>query len=297
MTAPLPSDVGELLSTVSTLSSKLTGREGAVIREHLQQLAAILTRQGPDEELRALAAAELEQLIASLVRLTGLRGPIAKAIRGFEVRKLADGLRTFADYLRAPTSENQAQVEQLVAGLQGSAALQPVPLDELQIDQRVESLAVQSALRHGLKGAEARRAVERMKREMATLVRQLELRAQEEGHRANTANEMEQLLDALIATGNSLGQAIAPERDAIAAAFRRVDLERMANGLRVFAAWVSTPAADAVAHVAGLRAQLVDTLGPPTAADPGRSEADRRADFEREIEIAVDHIFRGTRPS
>ena len=295
MTA-LPSNVDELLATVGALSGKLAGREGNQIREHLQRLAVVLAHPDPggsEAELRARAAVELEQLVAAIVRLTGIGGATARALRGFNLRALADGLRTFVEYLRAPTAENQAQVEQLVAHLQGAPALQPVPLDELRIDARVQSLAIQSALRRGLEGVEAQRAVERMKREMTALVARLEARARHEGERARIASELERLLDQLIGSGNKLGQAIAPERAAIAQAFRRVDLARMSDGMRAFAAWISTPADDAGAHVAALRARLAETLGPPTAGDPLASEAERRADFEREIAAAVEQIFGG----
>ena len=44
----------------------------------------------------------------------------------------------------------------------------------------------------------------------------------------------------------------------------------------------------------GFRAELARVLGPPALGDPGRSEAERRADFERDIRVAVDQIFRGT---
>ena len=295
MTA-LPSNVDALLATVSALSGKLAGREGNQIREHLQRLAVVLAHPDPggsEAELRARAAVELEQLVAAIVRLTGIGGATARALRGFNLRALADGLRAFVEYLRAPTAENQAQVEQLVAQMQGAPALQPVPLDELRIEARVQSLAIQSALRRGLENVEAQRAVERMKREMTALVARLEARARHEGERARIASELERLLDQLIGSGNKLGQAIAPERAAIAQAFRRVDLARMSDGMRAFAAWISTPADDAAAHVAALRARLAETLGPPTAGDPLASEAERRADFEREIAAAVEQIFGG----
>jgi uncharacterized membrane protein YgcG len=133
-----------------------------------------------------------------------------------------------------------------------------------------------------------------MKREMSTLVRQLELRAQQEASRARTAADMERLLGSVVQTGTLLGQALDPERAAILDAFRRVDLVHMAEGLRVLGEWLSTPAPDAAAHVAVLKARLAETLGPPTTGDPGRSEAERRADFEREIKVAVDEIFRGS---
>ena len=80
MTA-LPSNVDELLATVSAMSGKLAGREGNRIREHLQRLAAVLAQSGPEPELRERTAVELEQLIAAIVRLTGMGGPTAKALK------------------------------------------------------------------------------------------------------------------------------------------------------------------------------------------------------------------------
>jgi hypothetical protein len=171
-----------------------------------------------------------------------------------------------------------------------------VPLDELRIHHRVASLAIQSAMRRGLEGDEARRAVDRMKREMAQLVTRLESRAREEAERARSASEIERMLDQLIESGNKLGKAIAPERAAIAQAFRRVALARMSDGMRAFAVWISTPTDDPAAHVAALRDKLADTLGPPTAGDPLASEAERRADFEREIAVAVEQIFGSVGP-
>ncbi len=308
MTAPQQPTFEQLMAELAGLSAKLAGREGQAIRAHLQRLASILAQQGPEPELRAQAATELEQLIGAIAQLGKLgqhgktkRGPSAKAIRDIDLGQLAGGLRTFVTYLRAPTGENQAQVEELVAKLQGAAVLQPVPLDELRrsgaIDGTIEELAVESARRHGLEGAELRHTVERMKQQMSSLMTKLELRAQQEASRARTASEFERLVDAVVQTGTALGQAVAHERAPIVQAFRGVDLAHMAEGLRVFAEWLSTPAGDATAHVATLRARLAETLGPPTAGDPARSEAERRADFEREIKAAVDDIFRSTRPA
>src|SRR5262249_46907467 len=154
-------------------------------------------------------------------------------------------------------------------------------------------LAAESARRHGLSGVELQRVVERMKRQVSTLIKQLELRARDEAQRAKIASEMEKLLDRLIESGRDVGQAVARQRAPIVQAFRSVDLAHMAAGLHVLAAWLSTPADDATAHVAALQAKLSDALGPPTAGDPARSDEERRADFEREITAAIDQIFRG----
>jgi hypothetical protein len=290
-------DLAAVLGMLAALPAQVTGREGKAIRDHVARLGEILGADGPEPELRARAAAELEQLVTAITRLAGRTPPGKRApgpAGGLDLAQLAGGLRTFAEFLRAPTGANQAEVEHMVASLQGSAVPRPVPLDQLDIRGTVEELAVESARRHGLAGVEARRAVERMKREMTTLVRQLELRAQQEASRARTAADMERLLGNVVQTGTALGQALAPECAPILEAFRRVDLLHMAEGLRVFGEWLSTPATDPAAHVAVLRARLTEALGPPTTGDPARSEAERRADFEREIQVAVDQIFRSS---
>ncbi|TMQ05184.1 MAG: hypothetical protein E6J90_49730 [Deltaproteobacteria bacterium] len=303
---PVP-NLAALMAALAQLPAQVTGREGQAIRGHVERLAQVLGAEGPDAELRARAAAELEQLIAAVTRFTAAArtrkaaaaagpggAPGAAPGAAIDLGQLAESLRTFVEFLRAPTQANQAQVEQMVATLEGFAVPRPVPLDELRIDGTVEELAIESARRHGLAGAEARRAVERMKREIAALVRQLEARAQQDASRAQTAAEMERLVDAVVQTGTPLGRALAAERGAVLDAFRRVDLAHMAEGLRVFGAWLSTPAGDVAAHVATFRAELARVLGPPALGDPGRSEAERRADFERDIRVAVDQIFRGT---
>lgn len=301
MTAPAPPSFDELMRTLAELSSALSGSAGGAIRERLQELASVLAAQGPDAELRARAAAALERLIGAVAHLGGLRGTeglsLHRALRGAKVTELVDGLRAFVDFLRAPTGENQAQVENLIADLQGSPVLRPVPLDELQLDSTVEALAIESVRRHGLEGAELQRAVGRMRREMSTLVRQLELRARAEAQRAQTASEMERLLDTLIGSASALGKAVATEREALVQAFRSVDLAHMGAGLRVLGRWLSTASSDPAAHVADLRVRFAEALGPPTAGDPARSEAERRADFERDIRTSVDEIFRTTRPA
>jgi len=297
MTAPGEPDLAAMMAALAELPARLTGRDGQDIRARVERLAGILGAQGPDAELRSRAAAELEQLIAAVARLAaGAKGKkrAAEASGSIDLGQLAGGLRSFVEFLRAPTTANQAQVEQMIATLHGTALPRPVPLDQLNIDAAVEELALESARRHGLAGAEARHAVARMKREMTALVHQLELRAQQEASRATSASDMERLFDRVVDTGTPLGQALAPERAAIIAAFRSVDLAHMAEGLRVFGEWLSRRAPDPAAHVADLRTRLGETLGPPTAGDPARSEAERRHDFERDIQLAVDQIFRGS---
>jgi len=298
MTAPARPMFDELMAALVGLSTKLAGREGSAIREHVQRLANALALGGQDAALRARAASELEQLAGTVAQVgEASRESSAKMIRDMNLGELAGGLRTFAEYLRGPAGATQAQVEELVAKLRCAAVLQPMPLDEPQLDGPIEELVVETARRHGLAGDELHEAVERMKGQIAKLVRELEQRAKQDVSRSRTAAEFERLIGAVVQTGNALGAAVSRERASIIQAFRSVDLVHMAEGLRVFAGWLSTSFDNSITHVAELRAKLVAVLGPPTSGDPARSQAERRADLERQIRDAVDQILLATKPS
>jgi hypothetical protein len=280
----------QLIAALTAGAAQLTGRDGKAIRAHLERLAALLQAPDAGDATRGAAAAELEQLIAVLAKAGARLGP---RLGNIDVRRLADGLRVFAEWLRAPSPEGQARVEGLVAELQGA----PVPLDQLRLGGTIEPLAIEAARRRGLQGAEARHAVERMKREMAGLVSQLEARARDDAGRMRAATEFGKLIDRVLQLDSPLAAELARARGAIEHAFRRVDLAHMAEGLREFAEWLSTPADDAAAHVAALEAKLAEVLGPPTAGDPTAGEAERRAEWEREIKAATDRIFGVREPS
>ncbi|HWU88164.1 MAG TPA: hypothetical protein VN253_12845, partial [Kofleriaceae bacterium] len=227
-TAPLTFE--QLLAALAAGSVQLAGKDGKAIRRHVERLAELLQAPDADGATREAAAAELEQLVAVLARAgAALRAPLG----GIEVGRIADGLRLFADWLRAPTEAGQAKVEQMVAELGGG----PVPLDELRLGGTVEPLAIEAARRQGLEGAEARRAVERMKREMAALVQRLEARARDDAARARSATDFSSLIDRIVQLGPPLGEALAHARGPIEHAFCRVDLAHMAEGLRELAEW------------------------------------------------------------
>jgi hypothetical protein len=136
-----------------------------------------------------------------------------------------------------------------------------------------------------------------MKREMIAFQRQLEARMDVEGRRTSTSLEMQRLLEALVQTGSSLGEALDGARAAIMEAFCRVDLAHMAAGMRAYAQWIPVSIGrDPGAAIAGLRAQLDEALGPATEPDALRGDAERRIDVEREIQEAIDRIFRSGGP-
>jgi len=291
MTASTP-DLGDQLAALRALSSRLAGRDGDELRACIQRITEIAGAVGATAAERAAlparAAAELEHLVAAIGQLAELRGPAAGALRGIDVTPVVDQLRAFAAYLRAPTGETRAKIRALISGLPGGDAdPQPSPRDAW-----IAALARDAARAGGLAEDAVDEVVERATRTLALPVRQLELAAQHDAARASTAARLDPLLDAMIASGSALGPALAAQRAEIAHAFRRVDLGHMAGGLRVLSAWLATPARDTAAHVAALRDQLAEALGPPTLAEPAASDADRRAELEREVTAAVERAVR-----
>lgn len=297
MTAQAPSNLDELLGSLAAIAGKLGGADGSAVREHLQHLATVLAMPGSEAEQRARTADALDRLIGVIAQLVGLRGPAAKALKDFPLPRLADGLSAFVAYLRDPSTERQAAVEQQLSGLPGLPELQPVPLDELPIRARVESLAEAAARRRGLRGAAARREVDRIKREMTALLQQVDREVQDNAGRVRALADMERLLDRMAQLKSPLSQALTGERAALLEAFRRVDLARMAEGLRTFGQWVATPADDPAAHIAALRTQFAAAIGPPTMSEPAQSDTELRAELERRVQVAVDQILLAKEPS
>ena len=293
------------------MTSRLVGPEGDEIRACVHRLVAIAgaaevavtVAPTDDAALQARAGAELEHLVAAIVRLTGRAGSGTEAgievgievgieagtdaLRGIDVASVLDQMRAFAAYLRAPTGETRAKIRQLAAGLPGSGVAPQSPREAW-----IESLAMDAARSRGLAGDELYDVVERAARALALPVRELELAAQQDAARAQTAARLAPLLDAVIASGSAVGPALAEQRSEIAHAFLRVDLAHMATGLRALSAWLATSAPDPVAHVARLRDQLAAALGPPTLFEPAAGDDDRRTRLERAVAAAVDRAVR-----
>jgi hypothetical protein len=299
--------LGAQLAALDAMTSRLVGPEGDEIRACVHRLVAIAgaaevavtVAPADDAALKARAGAELEHLVAAIVRLTGLAGSGTEAgteagneagndaLRGIDVASVLDQMRAFAAYLRAPTGETRAKIRQLAAGLPGSGVAPRSPREAW-----IESLAMDAARSRGLAGDELYEVVERAARALALPVRELELAAQQDAARAQTAARLAPLLDAVIASGSAVGPALAEQRSEIAHAFLRVDLAHVATGLRALSAWLATSAPDPVAHVARLRDQLAAALGPPTLFEPAAGDADRRFRLERAVAAAIDRAVR-----
>jgi hypothetical protein len=284
VSAPKSPTFDELMAALARGSAQLEGAAGKTIRKHVERLGKIL--EAPDAPgLRDQAAAELDQLIRALA---GAGGAVGKAFRGVDAGQLADGLRTFAGWLRSPSKGGEEQVAELMQRLGG-----PVPLSELRVGNQIDLLAIEAARRKGLEGEAARHEIARMKREVQSLMARLERFAQDEASRARTANSFEQLLDRVLGLGTPLSTALRPAREQIVRDYRRVDLAHMAEGLRELAEWLASPHEDPDEHVEAFQKRLVAVLGPATLGDPNAPEAERRAALEAQIQRETDRIFNG----
>lgn len=84
---------------------------------------------------------------------------------------------------------------------------------------------------------------------------------------------------------------LAGQRDEILREFCRASLAGMAAGLREYALWLATWAHDAQDQVGALRTRMWNVMGPQTFVDPRRSDAERRADYERQAQAGVEQIL------
>lgn len=160
--------VTRLVAVLAEVARQLA--DGAAIG-HVARLAARC-----DDTDYAAAAVELEPLIGAVARLaTGtLDGAPPPAI-DLDLGELASGLWAFAAYLRAPTREREAELDQLAATLAAAVAPPPTPR---QLDGRIDELAREAAGRRGLTGDALTAAAARMATQIRALVRRLERQAQ-----------------------------------------------------------------------------------------------------------------------
>jgi hypothetical protein len=126
-------NLDELMEALATVSAKLQGKQGKELDAHVRkvkdsvkQLVQTVKLQEQDILLRQQAAAQVEELLDAVAKISnpagqavaGAREPIAQTFRGVDLAKMADGMRVFAEWLAHPNNANKAQAEQLVAQLQ-----------------------------------------------------------------------------------------------------------------------------------------------------------------------------------
>lgn len=126
-----PLDV--IIEVLARASGEMQGLRGTELRQHIatltaqvEQLAAGIADRVRDEELRAEAAKEAQQLIDTLVRtgtqaaqtLERHREPLARAIQNLDLARVAEGLHLLADWMSNPTPEGEAKAKAMMEHLE-----------------------------------------------------------------------------------------------------------------------------------------------------------------------------------
>ena len=109
--------------------------------------AKLFEVKAKEEQQRKQTTTEVERLLEGIAR-TGTsagetiaqhRDQIAEAFRGVDLSRIADGLQVLSQWLRNPTDDNRAPVQQMIADLQASmdavAGPPDTPIDEERREQ------------------------------------------------------------------------------------------------------------------------------------------------------------------
>jgi hypothetical protein len=89
--------------------------QGAPLPELIARIMRML-QAGDDPAARAEAAREVDELRAAVAQAAPQRAP--GALPGVDLALVADALRVFGDWLRAPTPASEAAAEQAIEDLQ-----------------------------------------------------------------------------------------------------------------------------------------------------------------------------------
>ncbi|HEY0992266.1 MAG TPA: hypothetical protein VGD80_34680 [Kofleriaceae bacterium] len=137
-----------LIEALASMVARAHGFEGPELQRHVsdfkgqvQSLVKMFDIKAREEQQRRHTTSEVERLLEGIAR-TGTaagqtvaqhREQIAQAFRGVDLSRIADGLQVLAQWLRNPTDDNRAPVQQMIADLQAtmdSVAGSPAPIDE-----------------------------------------------------------------------------------------------------------------------------------------------------------------------
>jgi hypothetical protein len=128
-----------LVEAFAKVLAKQQGFEGVELRRHVsdlkgqvQSLVQMFEIKAAEERQRRQTTAEVERLLAGIAQtgtaagraIAAHREIIAQAFDGVDLARIADGLQVLVEWLRNPTDDQSAQVQELIASLQ--AAMGPV---------------------------------------------------------------------------------------------------------------------------------------------------------------------------
>lgn len=165
------------------------------------------------------------------------------------------------------------------------------PLAGAPLDLVIEVLANASGQLKGLQGLDLKKHVNEVVQQVKRLSESIERKVNDEELRKEASAEVERLIDSFTRTGSAASKVIAQNRDAIAKQFQGVSLEKIAEGMRLFADWLQNPNPQSEAQVKALIEQLQVTMGPMVGYDPAREEEERRAQIKADVRKSLDEIF------
>lgn len=166
-----------------------------------------------------------------------------------------------------------------------------IPLDQYPLQALIEAVGKVVARQQGFEGEPLRRHVSGFIGHVQTLMKMFEIKLQEDRQRERSSAEVERLIDGIVRTGTSAGNAIASHRDAIVQAFRGVELAQVSSGVRVLVQWLQNPTAETHQPVQQLLENLQSVLGTITNApspDGGDPNIER---MHREMRASLIQMF------
>jgi hypothetical protein len=143
-----------LVEALATVVAKQQGFQGTELRRHIsdlkgqvQSLVQLFQIKAKEELARQQTSAELEQLLEGIARsgtavgktVAENRDAISQAFRGVDLARIADGLQVLSEWMRNPTAEKTAPVQEMIANLQSTmgpmAGMIPGAEDEARREQ------------------------------------------------------------------------------------------------------------------------------------------------------------------
>jgi uncharacterized protein YoxC len=161
----------------------------------------------------------------------------------------------------------------------------------------VELLATAAGQLQGLEGANLQKHVADLSAQVQTLAQNVEQKVHEEEVRKAAAAEAEQLIDTVVRAGTAAGQALEASRAPLLNALRSMDLQKLADAMRLIAEFIANPTAENEAQAKQLVAKLQATVGPLVGLDPAREDEQRRAQIKADVRKSLDEIFRPKKPT
>lgn len=158
----------------------------------------------------------------------------------------------------------------------GDAAKPADPLAGQPLEVLIDSLARFAGEMRGLQGDELKRFLLGVALQMQTTIQSVEQKFAAEETRKEAAAEVQQLLDLLVKTGTTAGDAIEKHREPITKAFAQADVQQLAEGMRALSEWMSNPTAQSEAQAKELMERLQAAIGPAFGQDPTLAEAQRK---------------------